>query len=264
MLISVLLMLSTGLGAQNFTYDWDVLPVDGSRTAVTAYDMGHMKGKKFITPDGRKIKKGTAPKVARIMLEAQDAMAEVKEVVGYSTEEMVRRRPESGISNMIIDVMMDYMRDKYGKPVDVGIYNYGGIRVDMPKGNIIRDDIMSMLPFTNSPVWLALKGSEIRSWFEYMAEHSMQVVGGARLVVKDHKLVEATIGGEPIDDNKVYGLVTIDFLLNGGDGLSLARNAKEMITDELLARDVLLQYVKGLTAAGKNVEYKTDGRVVFL
>ena len=60
---------------------------------------------------------------------------------------------------------------------------------------------------------------------EKMAAGRIEVLGGARIVVEDGKLVSAEIGGKPIDDNKIYGLVTISFLLSGGDGLSLAENA---------------------------------------
>jgi 2',3'-cyclic-nucleotide 2'-phosphodiesterase (5'-nucleotidase family) len=36
-----------------------------------------------------------------------------------------------------------------GKKVHVGVGNFGGIRIDMPKGDIILDDMLSMFPFKN-------------------------------------------------------------------------------------------------------------------
>ena len=246
-------------------YDWEMIPVVGRHTGVTVSEMGEVKGGKFTAPNGKIFKNGATVKAARLMIKAQPSMAEVKEVIGHSTREMKRQRPESELSNMIIDVTMAFMEKETGRKVDMGIYNFGGIRVNMPEGDILKDDIVSMLPFTNYPTYIVLKGSEIRYWLEEMARRgSMQALGGANVVIKDRELVEAAIQGEPIDDEKEYGLVTIDFLLNGGDGMELGRNAIETITGSCLTRDILEEYIKGLTAEGKSVEYKIDGRVKVL
>lgn len=252
------------LHAQNFSYEWETVPVVGANTGVTAYKIGEMKGKTYVSPNGKTFKEGTVIDVAKNMIDAQPAMDAVKEVIGYAPHDMIRNRPESEITNMVVDVLMEYLSNKYHVKVDAGIYNFGGIRVDIAAGNVIADDIMSLVPFTNYPCLIKLKGSDLRQWYTFMAEKGVQVIGGAKIVIKDRKLVEATIGGKPIDDNKVYTVATIDFLLDGGDGLSMARNALEILTDNVLMRDIMIPYIKNLTAEGKNVEYKTDGRVVIL
>ena len=77
------------------------------------------------------------------------------------------------------------------------------------------------------------------------------------------KLVSAEIGGEPIDDEKVYGLATISFLLGGGDGLSLEQNALSVtVFEQEDIIDAVLDYVYSETEAGRPVEYKKDGRVI--
>lgn len=250
---------------------WTVIPIDGSRTGVTASNadnvreaMGRMKGKKYVSPNGRKFRKGSAPKVAALLLDAQKEMAELKQVVAYSTKAMVRQGPECELSDWFIDELMRAAEEKSGKKVHFGITNFGGIRVDMPEGDVLLDDIVSMFPFKNNLCYLELKGKDIRALLEQLAATSWQCVGGARCVVKDKKLVSAEIGGKPIDDEKVYGVATISFLLNGGDGLSVAKNALDLqIFDEYII-DVMLPYVKRLTAEGKPIEYKTDGRIQYL
>ena len=102
---------------------------------------------------------------------------------------------------------------------------------------------------------------DIRALLEQLAATKWQVVGGARCVVKDGKLESVEIEGQPLDDNRVYGVATISFLLNGGDGLFVARNAKKLdIYPEYLI-DIMLPYVQELTAQGKPVEYSKDGRI---
>ena len=81
-------------------------------------------------------------------------------------------------------------------------------------------------------------------------------------MAEDGKLLSAEIGGEPIDDEKVYGLATISFLLAGGDGLSLADNALSVTVfenEDII--DAVLEFVKAETAEGRPIEYRKDGRV---
>lgn len=265
----ILVSLCLCASAQEFT--WSSSPIDGSRTGVIASNadnvkeaLGQMKGRKYVAPNGRKFRKGVTPEVASLLLAAQDEMKELKQVVAYSPKEMVREAPECALSDWFIDELMRAAEEKSGKKVDFGITNFGGIRVDMPQGDVLLDDIVSMFPFKNNLCYLELKGKDIRVILEYLAAHSWQCVGGARCVVKDKKLVSAEIGGKPIDDEKVYGVATISFLLNGGDDLFVAKNALDLqIFDEYII-DVILPYVKSLTAQGKYIEYETDGRIQYL
>ena len=69
------------------------------------------------------------------------------------------------------------------------------------------------------------------------------------------------IDGEPLDDEMVYGLATNSFLLNGGDGLYLASDALLVQDLGLLVNDVVLEYIKAETAAGRPLSGRKDGRV---
>jgi 2',3'-cyclic-nucleotide 2'-phosphodiesterase (5'-nucleotidase family) len=177
---------------------------------------------------------------------------------------MVREYPECELSDWFIDELMRAAEEKAGKKVDFGVTNFGGIRVDMPEGDVLMDDIVSMFPFKNNLCFLELYGRDIRALLEQLASTSWQVVGGARCVVQDGKLVSAEIGGEPIDDDRIYGVATISFLLNGGDGLSVARNAVSLQMFDEYILDVMLPCVQRLAAEGKPIEYQMDGRIQIL
>ena len=84
--------------------------------------------------------------------------------------------------------------------MDVGICNFGGVRISMPKGDVILDDLYSMFPFKNNVVYLEHKGSELRKIFEKMAATRFQIVGGVEIVAENGRLSLAKIGGEQIDD----------------------------------------------------------------
>lgn len=261
----------SAIAAAGQEYEWKAVQMDATRTGCVspskdnAYEsIGVFKKGKYIAPNGKEYRKrSTVGKTARIVLDAQPAMARVKEVIGYSTEAMEASYPESALSNWFIDLLMAKTEKLAGKKVDVGIGNFGGIRIDMPKGDIILDDMLSMFPFKNQLVYVEHTGKQLRTILEEMAADRFQVLGGVRVVADGGKLVSAEIGGEPLDDEKIYGLATITFLLEGGDGLALAENAISVTSFENVdIIDAVLEYVYRETEAGRPIEYKTDGRVV--
>lgn len=265
-LVASLTILCMSAEAQEFSWSRHIM--DGSRTGVKASNadnvteaLGKMKGKAYVAPNGKKFKKGVTPEVASLLLGAQPQMADLKQVVAYSTNEMIREYPECEIGNWFVDALMSEVEKLSGKKVDFAVTNFGGIRVDMPEGDVLLDDIVSMFPFKNKLCYLDVKGKDIRVLLEHLAATNWQNVGGARCVVKDKKLVSAEIGGEPLDDERIYGVATVDFLLNGGDDIFVARNAVDLKIFDQIVLDVILPYVQSLTAQGKPIEYAKDGRI---
>ena len=259
------------LAAAAQEYTWTAVPVVGERTgcATPSKDnvkesVGYFKGGKYHAPNGTVHgRRSAAAKAAKAVLAAQPAMARVKDVIAYSPEAMDKDYPESELSNMYVDIIMRKVQELSGKKVHMGVTNFGGIRVDMPKGDVLLDDMLSMFPFKNSLVYVEHKGSVIRGWLEAMAAGKFQVLGGVRVVAEDGKLVSVEIDGEPLDDEKIYGVATISFLMEGGDGLAIGREAVS-VTDfkEWDIIDAVLEYIHAETKAGRPIVYHKDGRVV--
>ena len=243
-------------------YKWKTVPVDGKITgckASTADNIDKAIGVieadgSYRSPSGKKFSASSATaKVASLVLEAQSEMADLKKVIAYSTEEMQRQRYESPLSNWFVGVIMDKVSALSGKKCDVGICNFGGIRQGMPEGDVLLDDIQSMFPFKNYLVHLEMKGSELRKVFESMARNVFQAVAGVQIEVVDKKLVSVSVAGQPLEDDKVYDVATISFLLNGGDGLRLADGSLSANQYDVLISDAVLEYVEALTAEGKPI-----------
>lgn len=254
-----------------FGFKWKSVMTDASRTGVTAATadnveqaMGTFKGRTYIAPNGRKFKKGSATaKAARLMMDAQPAVAELKEVVGFCPEGITRSGSDRLLSCWTADCLREITARIVQRPVDIAITNHGGIRVDMPKGEVLVDDLMSMFPFKNYICYVTMKGTDVLALFNDMARN-VQAVSGVKVTIKDGAVQELLVGGEPVDEEKVYGIATIDFVLNGGDGIFAARNSLELIQTEDKIYDGILAYVRELTAAGKYIEQAPDGRVVNL
>lgn len=264
-------LMLCGFAAMGQEYEWEAAQMDGSRTGTispskdnVAEALGEFKGGKYVAPNGKTFRKRSiVGKTASIVMAAQPEMARVKDVIGYSPKSMTVTYPECALSDWFVDILMARTEKLSGKKVDIGVANFGGIRIDMPEGDIILDDMLSMFPFKNQLVYVEHTGKQIRTILEEMAAGRFQVLGGVRVVAENGKLVEALVSGEPIDDAKVYGMATISFLLEGGDGLTLGHNALSVTVfenEDII--DAVLEYVHGETAAGRPIQYEADGRVV--
>lgn len=270
-LIAFAFIIASVLPLSAQEYSWSQTSMDGSRVGCSAPSkdnvaeaVGTFDGSTYVAPNGTRHKKSTAAaKTAKVVLDAQGPMARVKDVVAYSTAYLDKDYPESELSNWLIDILIAKTESLTGKKVHMGVTNFGGIRADMPKGEVILDDLLSMFPFKNYLVYLEHKGSTIRGWLEEMAAGHFQVLGGVKVVAEDGKLVSVEIDGQPLDDDKIYGVTTVSFLLSGGDGLYMARDAVSQVDfNDVDVIDAVLEHVYAETAAGRPIEYKKDGRVV--
>ena len=267
----VAFLILCGFAAMGQEYEWEAVHMDGSRTGTISPSkdnvteaLGEFKGGRYVAPNGKIYRKRSiVGKTASIVMAAQPEMARVKDVIGYSPRSMTVIYPECALSDWFVDILMARTEKLSGKKVDIGVANFGGIRIDMPEGDIILDDMLSMFPFKNQLVYVEHTGKQIRTILEEMAAGRFQVLGGVRVVAEGGKLVEALIGGEPIDDDKIYGMATISFLLDGGDSLTLGHNAVSVtVFENEDVIDAVLEYVYKETAAGRPIEYEADGRVV--
>ena len=256
------------LGSCTPRFSWQKFSMDGHRTGVTYLSadnvdvaLGTVENGVYTAPNGSVFEGGATALAASDMLNVQPRMGRLKRVIAYSPEGMVSRRPESPLSDFLVDNLMDAVAEGTGRKVDVGLMNFGGIRQNVPQGEVLLEDIVSMLPFNNYPVYVQLKGEDLSALFKQLAANGMEVIGGAEVEMEGKELVSFTVGGEPVDPEKLYGLATIDFLLDGGDGISVAKNARDLVMMDKILCDVILPRIECLTEAGKPLEYSTDGRV---
>ena len=265
---AVLLAASLLLCSCGAVYSWQAIPADSHRTGVKATTadnvteaLGSVEGADYHAPNGAEFQDGCTPAVARLLIEAQPSMRELKQVIGYSPKALMRTSPECELYDFAADVILAQGTLLFGEKMDVSILNKGGVRTDIPQGEILLDDIISMFPFNNYLCLIRVPGSRLREVFTQMAETGPQVIGGARIAIEGNRLVSVEIGGEPLDDERIYNLVSIDFLLNGGDHYFLSKGAVEVVRSQLLVRDAIIPAVKRFALESKPFEYPTDGRV---
>ena len=149
--------------------------------------------------------------------------AEMDEIIGFSARELTKNKPESLLGNALCDLVEKYVEEELDLEVDLTLLNYGGIRRNsLPMGNISVGHIFELLPFENEVVVLTLSGQTLEELLlKIGSSGGSPMSGGAQIKLKkegDWTSVESIlIDGAPLDIEKTYKLVTIDYVANGGD-----------------------------------------------
>ncbi|MBQ8097568.1 MAG: 5'-nucleotidase C-terminal domain-containing protein [Prevotella sp.] len=186
-------------------------------------------------------------------------------VMGIAARDMDKRRPESEISNLLPDILMWASRD-YGEQPDFAVYNIGGIRAALSKGTVTYGDINDIAPFENKIAFTTLTGAKVLELFQQIAHRGGEGVShGVELVItKDGQLVSARLNGQEIDPQRQYRAVTIDYIVQGNDGMPAFRDGTNLRSPQGEldnSRFLIMNYFKAMHAQGKVVDAKVEGRI---
>ncbi len=154
----------------------------------------------------------------------------------------------------------------YGEKPDFGVYNIGGIRAALSKGVVTYGDINDIAPFENKIAFTTLTGVKVLELFAQIAKRGGEGVShGVELVItSDGKLVSACLNGEEIDPQREYRAATIDYIVQGNDGMAAFKGGTNTVSpqeDKDNSRYLIMNYFKAMQAEGKEVDAKVEGRI---
>ena len=186
-------------------------------------------------------------------------------VMGRVAHNMHVDSPESDLSNLLSDILVWAARDYNEQPV-LGIYNMGGIRAELTKGDVTYGDILDVAPFENKICFTTLTGEQLMKVFTQIANKGGQGVSkGTELVIsKDNQLISARLHGKEIDPNAEYRITTINYLLEGNDGLTALGLGKDVVapTDPSNnSRFLIMNYFRDKASRGEEVDAQVEGRI---
>ena len=181
----------------------------------------------------------------------------------------VCRAVECSMGNLVAEAMLDRVKDQ---GIQIAIQNGGGLRASIDAGEVTMGEVLTVLPFQNTLSTFQVTGEALLdalengvSRVEEGSGRFPQVAGlsytfdlskapGER--VSDVMVMEDGAMA-PLDPEKVYGVVSNDFVRKGGDGYSMfvdAMNAYDYGPD---LADVTAEYL----AANSPYTPFTDGRI---
>ena len=182
-------------------------------------------------------------------------------VIGQAAETMKGHAPESLLSNLSADVYRKAATDYLNQTVDIAVVNLGGLRTEIPAGNITVRKVFELMPFENELVILWIKGDKLLELLQYFASVGGEGVSGLRMEITNGKAVNITIDGKPLDTEKMYSIATNDYLAGGNDKMTQLAQYEKRINTGLKIRSVLLGYIKNESKKGNMIQAKLDGRI---
>ena len=175
------------------------------------------------------------------------------------------RKAETAIGDLVTDAMKALTAPQ---GVDFAINNGGGIRADLPAGDVTLKSVFTVLPFDNSVTVLKLKGTDIQALFDFIVTTPgkgafPQVSDGVSFTINlvTNKCENVLIGGKPIDPAKIYTIATNSYMATGGDGYVMFKNALSLYETSQFQRDALITYVRKL---GKPLVPELKGRITII
>ncbi len=150
------------------------------------------------------------------------ALAVKSEKLGVYLETPITRadEPNSAIGRLFTEVLLDAVGG------DVLIHNVaGGIRADLPQGDLVYGSVYEMYPFDNLVVQLDLSGADLRRVLQrqvFNRDRRAGIAGIRVFAACDDDMLKLTmtrLDGSAIEDHETLAVMTTDFLAMGGDDI---------------------------------------------
>jgi 2',3'-cyclic-nucleotide 2'-phosphodiesterase (5'-nucleotidase family) len=212
------------------------------------------------------------PDVEKIIAPYSEKVRELSKVIGRLEGGLSKTGVGAGtLGNFVSDGMRAQAKAKLGKPVVLAIMNSGGLRKNnIAAGDLRASDIFELLPFENALIALDVTGEQLLKLLEVATKDAES---GARIHFKYNdrdrpefisgKLVDENGNEQEIDPNKLYTIVTLDYLLRLNSGpYAILQEAKQSTPLNITLRDAVMNYVKSETAAGRALRGAVDNRFV--
>jgi 5'-nucleotidase len=163
------------------------------------------------------------PAIARVLAPAIEQVRELKaRPLGVMLETPVRRQNgnESPLGNLVTDAL------RMGVPgTDVALHNIaGGLRADLPQGQLTFGSVFEVMPFDNRVVQVRVTGAQLKSIFATQLQRGRILgVSGIRVLAECSgtalRITMRRPSGASVADADELAVATIDFLATAGDGL---------------------------------------------
>ncbi len=161
-------------------------------------------------------------------------------------DDMARENDEQyALGNLIADAQ------RWAGKGDVALMNNGGIRADLRRGSATYGSLFEIAPFGNVLYKVAVRGAALRAYLDRLAASARPRihVSGLTMVYDPQRAAGSRIGsitmvdGTPLADDRLYTVVMSDFLVTGGDGVTLARGAASVTPLNIVDLDALVGYL---------------------
>jgi 5'-nucleotidase len=190
---------------------------------------------------------------------------EMSTVLSFTPKDLLRTdgELESSLGNLLADLCYEranpVFKSRTGKNIDFAMFNYGGIRAGISKGNITTQNAFNLMPFENSLVVVELTPEKIQEMVTYLKQqnlaHPLSKQFNLVLTESEYQLI---INNKPFNASKNYFVLTSDYLQNGGDKMNFFKNPVSMVNLDYKLRNAIIDYF----AETDTINTGLDGRFI--
>ena len=189
------------------------------------------------------------PEVAQLL--EHYACSEGQEVVAQLDEPVTREPLEgpgssSALGNLVGDAFI------HATGAELAIYNHGGLRADLPAGDVTEAAIHAVLPFNNTLVVVDVTGDQLLDIARRCLERGPEGEGrllpaGLEFVLVPSASAQVLIDGRPVNPQRHYRLAISSFLAGGGDRYELFSTLPVLERGQQSIAEVLTAYLRSMT-----------------
>ncbi|HOD09679.1 MAG TPA: 5'-nucleotidase [Flavobacterium sp.] len=170
---------------------------------------------------------------------------------------------QTPIGNFLSDITLEktqpIFEKRENKSIDICLLNHGGIRSIIPNGNVTARTAYEIMPFENTTIVVGLKAEQIEEIVSYIiSEKKPHPLSGMSFTIdKNNNPTSILVNNKPLEKNKIYYVVTSDYLVNGGDNMTFFQKGVEKYNLDYKLRNVLIDYFK----TNKEIKANTNIRI---
>jgi 5'-nucleotidase len=151
---------------------------------------------------------------------------------------------ESAEGDLMTELMLAARPD-----ADVAMTNGGGLRADLPPGELTYGQLFAAVPFDNRFALVEVSGKQLHEMVAKNLQKGGGILSWAGLTAKAHckdKALEVAIDvrGKPLDPAARYTIATSDFLASGGDGMFGKGDQPTVKPTDAIIRDSLADVLR--------------------
>jgi len=188
---------------------------------------------------------------------------EMSKILSYTPVDLNRYdgELESSLGNLMADLCFERANpiflSRTKKNIDFSMFNFGGIRAGITKGNVTTKHSFQLMPFENSLVVVELSAEKIKELINYLISQNRAhpISKHVKLEIsKDNYTFK--INNEEIDNTKTYFVLTSDYLQNGGDNMNFFKDPINLYKLDYKVRNSIIDYF----SETDTLKIKLDGR----
>jgi 2',3'-cyclic-nucleotide 2'-phosphodiesterase (5'-nucleotidase family) len=211
------------------------------------YYITKIEGKEIVVTNNNK----EIPEIAAYIKPYREHIdQELNAPISYAPETLDKSgKWQTTIGNLLADITLQrgntifYTREN--KKIDLCILNNGGIRSIIPKGKITLKTAFEVMPFENTSIVVALKREQILEMVNYfISEKKPHPISGITFTISINGPKNILIQGKPIENERVYYVITNDYLANGGDKMDFFKKGTATYDLNYKLRNILIDYFK--------------------